>query len=217
MAPKFAQYVRQEKTIAAADSGGIRERWMWGLRLLNDTEKMSSEKSLRHGMTEQLISAVTATGRKLSAAEIRRRLICARTYKTDAEIVRAVDDFETWHDLAAANFPPYDVPEGEPLADWRTDQEREHARRRAMLDLVGEQGSFFPASDFEPIITTLKDLVDYTQQQEELTLRFVEHGRKRRIYLNDLLRVAAYDLSVLWHDAHELLKAEQDPELPEAI
>lgn len=202
---KTSQYVRQEKAIASADSGGIRERWLWGLRLLRDPDAMSSPISLRHGVSEQLIEAAKAAGRKLSPSEIRRRLICARTYSTEAEIVRAMDDFGSWSDLAAANFPAYEVPDGEPLADHRTQAERDHDHARALVDLIGEQGSLFPLRDFEPVTTTLKDLQVYTEQQEQLTARFVEHGRKRRAYLNDLIAAANDDLSVTWREAHARL------------
>lgn len=68
---KTTQYVRQEKAIASADSSGIRERWLWGLRLLNDAEKMSaSGGSLRHGVAEWLIAAsgADAKGRNLLAS-----------------------------------------------------------------------------------------------------------------------------------------------------
>lgn len=83
---KTTQYVKQEKAIAVADSGGIRARWLWGLRLLRDSDAMSSEKSLRHGVTEQLIAAAKSSGLKLSAREIQARLQCARAYPTEAQI-----------------------------------------------------------------------------------------------------------------------------------
>lgn len=81
---KVTQYVRQERAIASADSGGIRERWIWGLRLLRDPDAMSSPKSLRHGVADQLMAAAARAGRKLSDREIRWRLQCARTYPTEA-------------------------------------------------------------------------------------------------------------------------------------
>lgn len=205
---KTSQYVKQEKAIAAADSGGIRQRWLWGLRLLRDPEAMSSEKSLRHGVTEQLIAAATAAGLKLTDREIRRRIQCARTYGTEAEIGRVTSDFESWFDLLKAGFPPYEVPSGEPLADHRTESERDHDHARALLDLIGEQGSLFPLRDFEPVTTTLKELDDYTKQQEELTARFVAHGRKRRAYVDSLIEAADGDLSMTWQEAHERLPQE---------
>jgi hypothetical protein len=197
----MSQYVRQEQAIAAADSGGIRQRWLWGLRLLRDPERMSSSRSLRHGVTEQLIAAAKANCLKLSTREIQARLQCARAYPTEAQISRSTADFEHWSALVQANFPPYEAPEGEPPADHRTDAERVQDRARALLDFTGEQGSLFPLRDFEPVTTTLKELVDYTEQQEELTARFVRHGRKRRIYLDNLVEAAGNDLSMTWQEA----------------
>lgn len=208
---KTAQYVRQERAIAAADSGGIRERWLWGLRLLRDPEAFApGSRQLRPGLTEQLIAAVTASGRKLSAREIQYRLRCARAYPTEAQIAQASAEFETWSALILADFPAFEAPEGEPLADHRTDVEREHARARALLDLIGEQGALFPATDFEPVTTTLKELQTYTEEMEDLTARFVERDRKRREYLDSLIEAADNDLSMTWQEAQSRLDASGD-------
>lgn len=201
---KTTQYVRQEKAIAAADSGGIRERWLWGLRLLRDPDAFApGSGQLRPGQTEHLIRAAVAAGLKLSEREIRYRLQCARTYPTEAQIRHACAEFREWSALRTAGFPAYDAPADEPLADHRTDAERDHDHARALTDLVGEQGSLFPLRDFEPVTTTLKELADYAAQQEELTARFVEHGRKRRAYLDALIAAADGDLSVTWQVAHD--------------
>lgn len=205
---KTTQYLRQEKAITAADSGGIRERWLWGLRLLNDPEAMSSERSLRHGAADQLVAAagVDAKGRnRLNAQEIQRRLRCARAYKTEAEIREALTDFGTWDELARAGFPAYEAPEGEPLADYRTEAERKRDHARALADQLGEQGALFPLSDFEPITTTLKDLAAYAAEMAELTARFAERDRQRQEYLDGLIEAAGGDLSVTWQVAHERL------------
>lgn len=202
---KTTQYVRLEHAIAAADSGGIRQRWMWGLRLLRDVEKMASAKSLKHGAADELITAAKAAGRKLSAREIQRRLQCARTYPTESQIRHAVADFETWRDLAEAGFPPYEAPDGEAPADHRTDIERDRDRARALIDMVGEQGALFPLSDFEPIETTLKDLQVYMEEQEGITARFVARGHKRRAYFEQLIEAADFDLGVTWAEAHARL------------
>ena len=207
---KTTQYVRQEKAIAVADSGGIRQRWLWGLRLLRDTEAMASEKSLRHGVTGQLIAAAKAGGLKLSDREIQRRLQCARAYPTESQIRQALADFETWDELHRANFPAYATPTDEPPADHRTEAERDHDRARALVELIGEQGTLFPLRDFEPTMTTLKELLAYTEQQEELTARFAEHGRRRRLYLDSLIEAADNDLSVTWQEAQDRLAADVD-------
>jgi hypothetical protein len=202
---RTTQYVRQERAIAVADKGGIRERWMWGLRLLRDPEAMSSEKSLKHGVTDELIAAATARDFKLSAREIQYRLQCARAYPTEAEIRKVLADFETWWDLIQANFPAYEAPKDEPPADHRTEPERRAARGRALLDAVGDQGTLFPLDEFEPSDSTLKELQEYAVEMQELTARFAERDRKRRTYLDQLIRAADGDLSVTWKEAHDRL------------
>jgi hypothetical protein len=203
---RITQYVRQEKAIAAADSGGIRERWLWGLRLLNDADMFAPRSSqLKPGRAVQLIKTAAASDLKLSEREIRYRLQCARAYPTAAQIRHACAEFPSWSDLRSAGFPPFEAPEGEPPADYRTDSERDHDHARALMDLIGEQGSLFPLRDFEPVTTTLKDLQLYTEQQEDLTARFVEHGRRRRLYLESLIRVADNDMSMLWAEAQRRL------------
>lgn len=211
---KTTQYLRQEKAIGAADSGGIRERWLWGLRLLSDPDAIAPAGGLRHGVAEQLtaMAGKTPKGRnRLGEQEIQRRLQCARTYKTETEIREHLTDFESWDALCRAGFPAYEVPPDEPLADYRTQAERDHDHARALVDLIGEQGALFPLRDFEPVTTTLKELVAYAEQQEELTARFVEHGRKRRAYLNSLIEAADGDLSATWQEAHDRLLIGNEP------
>jgi hypothetical protein len=202
---KVSQYMRAEQAIVSADGSGIRSRWLYGLRLLRDPEAMSAGGGgLRHGVAEQLVAAAKARGLRLSDREIRRRLQCARVYSTETQIGHAVADFETWRDLSTAGFPPVDAPPGEPPADHRTKDEKDHAAARRLLDLVGEQGTLFPLEMFEPTESPLKDLVDYATEQEALTARFVEHGRKRREYLDLLVDAVGGDLAVVWEDAHKL-------------
>ena len=209
---KTTQYVRQERAIASAEAGSIRMRWLWGLRLLRDPEAMASEKSLKHGVADQLIAAAKGAGLKLTDREIRYRIQCARTYKTDTEIGTACSDFETWSDLRTAGFPAYKSDPDEPLADHRTEEEKKRDRARALLDIIGNQGTLFPLDKFEPTESTLKELQEYTEQSEELTARFLEHDRKRREYLDSLIEAAGNDLSMTWQEAQERL----DSEAPDA-
>lgn len=208
---KITQYMRQEKTIAAADAGGIRERWLWGLRLLRDPDAFAPGSSqLKPGRADELIKAAKARGFNLYEREIQRRLKCARTYKTESEIATAGSQFETWAELREAGFPAVDSDPNEPLADHRTKDERDHDHARALIDRIGEQGALFPLAEFEPTETTLKDLQDYTEQQEELTKRFVEHGKKRRDYLDSLIAAADGDLDATWQEAHDRLPDDGD-------
>jgi len=204
---KTTQYVRQLSHIEAADSNLIREWWMFGLRLLRDPEVMSpSGASLKHGAAERLVAAagLDAKGRpRLSAQKIQRAIQCARTYATETQIRHAVTDFESWRDLVAEGFPPYEPDEGEAPADHRTEAERKRDRARALADVLGEQGSLFPLDDFEPTTTTLKVLAEYTAEMAELTARFARRDEQRRDYLTQLIEAAGGDLSATWQGAHE--------------
>src|SRR5205814_1720505 len=162
---------------------------------------------LKPGRADELVTAATAAGLKLTVREIQFRLQCARAYSTEAQIANAGSQFESWTELRRAGFPPIPVSTDEPSADHRTQAERDHDHARALIDLIGEQGSLFPLRDFEPVTTTLKELVAYAEQQEELTARFLEHGRKRRAYLSSLIEAADGDLSATWQEAHNRLAA----------
>jgi hypothetical protein len=200
---KITQYLRQEKAIAAADAGGMRERWMWGLRLLRDSDAFTPGSSqLKPGRAEELVNAAKAAGRKLSEREIRRRLQCARTYRTELEFGQAVAEFSSWTDLADANFPRFDGEDGDLPADHRTDAERKRDFARAVADMVGEQGTLFPLDRYEPTEATLKDLEDYYAEMAGLTERFAKRDRERRDYLDRLAEAAAGDLSTQWQAAH---------------
>lgn len=211
---KTTQYVRQLRNIEAGDANLIREWWMFGLRLLRDPESMSpSGASLRHGVADQLIAAAgkTAKGKpRLSVDKIQRALQCARAYPTETQIQHAVRDFESWRDLVAAGFPPYEAEDGEAPADHRTDAERARDRARALASLAepgNEQGALFPLADFEPAAATLKELHEYAEQQEAITARFVAHGQHRRAYLESLTAAVDGDLNATWQDAHERMLA----------
>lgn len=209
---KTTQYVQQEKAIAAADSGSIRQRWVWGLRLLRDPEAMSpGGGGLKHGVAATLIAAAAKRGLKLSATEIRYRVQCARTYPTEAQIAKAIGDFETWSGLIAAAFPAYEVAPEEPTADHRTPEEVRRDRARQLADLADPQGALFPLDRFEPADTTLKDLADYATEQESLTARFAAHDAKRRAYLDSLVEAAGGDMSATWQEAHDLLPDDDEP------
>lgn len=209
---KTTQYVRQEKAIAAANAGGIRQRWLYGLRLLHDSEAMSeSGKSLKNGVAEQLIAAAKTAGLKLSAREIQYRLQAARVYMTESQIANACAEFEDWSALRADNFPAYEAEPDEPPADHRTESERQHDHARALVDLIGEQGTLFPLADFEPTVTTLKDLEVYAEEMAELTERFAKRDRERRVYLDGLIEAADGDMSMTWQEAHDRLGPGEEP------
>jgi hypothetical protein len=199
---KITHYTSMERTILAADGGGVRERWRYGLRLLRDPEAMA-DKSLRHGVTEVLIDAATSRGMKLSAREIQWRVQCARAYPTESQMRNAITDFGTWFALIQAGFPPYPQPIDEPLADHRTQAERDHARAQQMLLAIGPQERLFSLDEFEPDLTTLAELWEYTRKQDEITERFARVGRERNVYLRTLTQAVDGDVTKTWQVAHK--------------
>lgn len=209
---KTTQYVNQSRTIAAGDSGSIRDRWMQGLRFLADPDLFApGSTQLRPGAIVELIEAHAKRGVTLSERELRYRLQCARAYKTETEFGNAIAEFPTWFELTQAGFPSFPGLDGEPLADYRTASEIARDRARQLAELMDPQGTLFPLDQFEPITATLKDLRDYAERGEELTARFAAHDEKRRTYLNDLIWAAGGDLSMTWQAAHELL-ADDEPD-----
>lgn len=201
---KTTQYIRIERAISAAARSDIRERWLWGLRLLRDSDAFApGSTQLKPGRADELVRAAKAAGFKLTVREIQYRLQCARTYPTESQIANAGAQFEDWSSLRAAGFPPFDAPDGELPADHRTDAERQRDHARALTDLLGEQGTLFPVEDFEPNETPLKDLKAYAEEMAELTERFRKRDTERQAYLDQLIAAADGDLSTTWQTAHE--------------
>jgi hypothetical protein len=213
---KIAQYTTREAQIVSADSAGIRQRWMWGLRLLNDPAAFGQGSSqLRPGFAEALTKAAAKRGIKLSEREIRRRLQCARAYRTEAEFGQMLAEFQTWNDLHNANFPAVEAAPDQP-ADWRTESERTRDRNRAWLDITNGMDAMFPLSQFEPVETTLADLELFMKEQQEINDSFAATYDKRRQYLDCLEAAAEGDLSMTWQEAQDRLPDDGEPE-PEDV
>ncbi len=210
---KIAQYMRQEKVIATADSSGIRERWAWGLRILADEEKVTPAGGLRNGVIEKLTAEAQKRGLKtLSRREIQWRLQLAKAYPTDSQLRTACAQFESWSALREAGFPDYEADPGEPAADYRTGAEKAHDRARQLADLTepDPQGTLFPLGKFEPTESTLAELKDYADEQAEMTARFAERDALRRDYLDGLIDAAGDDLNWTWQQAHDVWAAAAD-------
>lgn len=200
---KTTQYIRIERVISAAAANDIRERWMWGLRLLRDPDAFAPGSSqLKPGRAEELVRAAKAAGFRLSEREIQYRLKAARTYPTESQIAQAAAEFSNWTSLVGNGFPSFDAPDGEPPADHRTETERQRDHARALTDILGEQGTLFPLADFEPSETSLKDLKAYADEMAELTERFRRRDGERQAYLEQLIEAVDGDLSASWQDAH---------------
>jgi hypothetical protein len=74
------RYLQLERHIAASDTGGILERWRYGIRLLDDARRTTPAGNLRHGVLAELVAEARASGYPLSEREIQRRIQCARAY-----------------------------------------------------------------------------------------------------------------------------------------
>jgi hypothetical protein len=213
---KTTQYTQREARITTADSDGIRQRWMWGLRLLHDPAAFNQGSTqLRPGVAETLMTAASKRDLKLSEREIRYRLECARAYPTEAEFGTAVQNFADWTSLRQAGFPRYEAPAGEPLADWRNDTERTRDHNRAWLDATNGMDAMFPLSQFEPVETTLEDLENFMKDSlathESIVAGFEHTHTKRRDYLDRLEEAAGHDLSMTWQEAQDRLPDDEVP------
>lgn len=210
---RYARYLRLEKYIAASDTGGIIERWKYGRRLIEDDTATTPAGNLKHGVLDRLTTHAAARGYKLHEREIQRRLQCARTYGTEAQIRHAVSDSETWHDLVAAGFPPVELPAGDEPYDPRDADERarDTARilaRRAEADSEDQLALFdyFPDDRFTEI-STLAELAKYADEMADLTDRFAQRDRERADYLKRLADAVDGDMSATWEHAQSLLDA----------
>lgn len=211
MSRSLSRYVQQEKRIAASDSGGIWERWRWGLSLLNDAGRITKNGNLKHGVLDELTQVRDSRGRRLSEREIRYRLQVARAYPTEAQIGRILADFENWWSLIQAGFPPVPAPADEPAADPRDADERVRDHARQLAELAGDQLSLFPDDMFGPL-ATLAELAKYAQEMRGLTARFAQRDTERDAYLAQLVAAAGGDMGVTWEQAERLLRADPAPE-----
>jgi hypothetical protein len=195
------QYLWAERAVIKADGAGIRERWLWGLRLLHDPEVVSDSGRLKHGVIEQLITAADEHGMRLSRREIQRRLQCARAYPYESQLRHAMAQFGTWYDLQVANFPSYEPEPGEEPADWRTDAERKEAE--PTMEKLRLHFTQLAIPGLEPDTSTLGDFAEYVKRErrrvndDDLRVRAMEDYRDR------MIEAVNGDMTVLWRVADE--------------
>lgn len=111
------QYERLEKRILDLGSNSIELRWEWGRLVLHDEKYTQPDGRLKGGAIDRLIAEAQRRGLKLSRAEVQRRLQCARTYPTKAQIASVRMQFDDWWTLRQAGFPPVEVAEDGVLFD----------------------------------------------------------------------------------------------------
>lgn len=210
---RYAQYLKAEGHISAADSGGILERWRYGRRLLcDDTAMAKSGKSLKHGVLERLIAHAKAKGYRLSEREIQRRLACGRAYPTEAQIRQMLADFDTWDDLHSAGFPAVERSPDEPDYDPRWSDERARDVQNQGARLLPEQDdeeqlALFPDDRFHDL-STLAEMAKYAEEMAEITARFAERDAERSAYMRRLIDAVDGDMSTTWAEARQALGAQ---------
>jgi hypothetical protein len=215
-----SKLARLERKIMAADGGGIVERWRWGRAVLGDPMRTAeSGKSLKHGVMAQLLAEAEAAGSTVAEREIQRRLACARTYGTEAEIRRSATDFQFWTRLYEAGFPPVAVPDG--TADVTP---LDPAARNAVLTLIGESTDpkhweqMLLGSDSAPDVfpatlrigrgrkiplakATIADTAAWNEQSKAMTARFVTANQRRDEWIAILLAATGGDRTARYADA----------------
>lgn len=165
---KAPSYLSIETRIAAAERGGIRERWTWGRQLLVDPNAFNPKSTqLKPGYTADLVQAAEAAGLRLSVREVSRRLQFARIYTTEQAVDEIIAKFGSWHEMADADFPPLlDDLELDDLAlvDEQPDEFRRKAGNlpgfKATLRLHGEEIDLADA--------TVGDLVAYRDKYRSM-------------------------------------------------
>ncbi|MGH7426251.1 MAG: hypothetical protein ACREJP_08790 [Candidatus Methylomirabilales bacterium] len=207
---RTSRYGKIEKDIVAHDGGSIWERWRYGRLLLVDDTATTAAGNLQHGVLARLITVAERNGIKVSEREIRYRVQCARTYPTRDQIGKVIADLGTWFDLIQARFPEYPAPEDARPYDPRETQEllKDHDSQGARLLAHAQNQVLFDS--FDPTTTTLAELARWTDEQDEITARFVAIGLKRRQHLADLTKVAHGDTSMTWAEAERLLAEGDD-------
>jgi hypothetical protein len=214
---KYSRYIQLERAIAASDRGGILDRWRWGTRVLNDPKMVTPAGNLRHGRLAQLIADAKADGIVLTEQEVQRRLRCARTYRSEAEIRESAHGFKNWDELARAGFPPVQVPldaDTEPFDPRDSYEKRRDAAReleRVAREEAGGQFAlfdYFPAERFSQL-STLAELRKYAEEMAEWTERQADADKRRLAYVKQLLAAVHGDEGRTWADAQAALDAAQ--------
>jgi hypothetical protein len=216
---RLAEYGRVERAISAADNGGIFERWRYARRLLCDSEKTTPKGNFRHGVLEKL---VRASGGKISEREFQRRLQCGRTYPKESQIRQALADFRTWNDLHLANFPPYDGDPDElpcnPLEtrelikqhetqDERFREDGQYGDGGLFVRSENEEGALIPRDTFGDD-TPLSEVDRWADDELELAARFTDRARKRRFYVDGLIKAVSGDMNATLGEAERAFHAD---------
>lgn len=200
-------YTRLEKTIAAADAGGIRQRWEYGRRVLCDPAKTTQAGNLRNGAIAALIADAHRAGVKLSEREIQHRVQAGKTYPCKGQITHICASYESWGALRAAGFPAAGAdPEDEPYDPRDLAEKARTAEKQLHLDDPDQLALFdyFPGDRFSEL-STLAELAKYAAEMADMTRRYAERDTERAEYLERLSRAVNGDMSKTWAEAQAAL------------
>lgn len=204
----FDAYGRQERAIAAADTGTMRARWEYGRRLDLDPTATGKDGNLRPGVMESLITAARRRGVHLTEEEIAGRLAAGTAYPCESQIRRALRDFETWAALCDAGFPEIEAEPGDQPHDPRGAAERARAadRQLALGEPGPEQLKLFPDDQFDTF-STLAEMRKYAEDGSARAWRHLDVAEKRLKYVDQLSVAVDGDESKTWEEAQAALDA----------
>jgi hypothetical protein len=203
----FDAYGRQEKAIAAADTGTMRERWEYGRRLLCDPAA-TDHGNLRPGVMDSLIIAARKRGVTLTQEEVTDRLLAGLLYPCESQIRDARREHETWAALVEARFPPVEAEPGDQPYDPRGAAEKARAadRQLALGEPGPEQLALFPDDRFDTL-STLAEMRKYAEDNAEWTERQARKDQERLAYINQMSEAVGGDESKTWAEAQAALDA----------
>jgi len=202
----FGAYGRQERAIAAADTGTMRERWEYGRRLACDPAATDRDGNLRPGAMDRLIIIAKRRSVHLTEEEITARLAAGLAYPCESQIRDARRDHETWAALCEAGFPPTEAEPGDQPYDPRGAAERARAvdRQLALGEPDADQLALFPDDRYD-VLSTLAELRKYAEDSDARTKRHAAKDAERIEYLDQLSEAVDGDESKTWEEAQAAL------------
>lgn len=208
---QWRELERLEKKIAASDSGGILERWHYGVEVL---KAKAGKKKLPDGMLAGLVAAAgtkrDAKGNekpKISEREIRYRVQLAETYPTEAHVRQIIAECGLWTEIIAKGFPEVIVDETPSVDDVLDDIEGQaHGDAQEF-----EQPGLFPDMVKRTPLpkTPLRVLVAYAEEMREMTASYAKRDDERGEHLRELTLAVGGDLEVTYEDALAVLRSKQ--------
>jgi hypothetical protein len=211
---RFARYLREEKYIAALDTGSIRRRVEYGWRQLADRKVTHPNGRVRHGVDEALVLNATLSGYKLSVSELRYRRQAGKTYDTEAKLANMLASFDTWRDLIQARFPAVDVPDDDgEMPDRRDADEKRRDAANTRKQLTAAMENYPTLFDWDPPHqfrgdehgprSAIKELYAVCDESERYTAGMAANDTKRRAYVDECAAAVGGDLDKTWYEAEQ--------------